>query len=263
VLVFGAIVFVLWLGAQAVLQGRMSAGELTQFILYAAIVAGSVGALSEVMGDVQRAAGAAERLLELLAAQPRIVGPGASAQNIGPAPGQVPASASASASTSASAGASASASARRRRANARAGRCVASRSTHVNVPLSVATRRRPRSKGSTSNLSVEPGETIALVGPSGRARPRCFQLLLRFYDPQSGADPPGRPSTSGQFEPTALRERIGLVSQDSVVFSADVMENIRYGRLEASDDEVKAAAAAAHADEFIDRLPQGYRTYPR
>ncbi|HPU52172.1 MAG TPA: ABC transporter transmembrane domain-containing protein [Burkholderiaceae bacterium] len=231
VLVFGAIVFVLWLGAQAVLQGRMSAGELTQFILYAAIVAGSVGALSEVMGDVQRAAGAAERLLELLAAQPHIVGPDAARMALRPAQAAAPVT------------------------GRQAGAAVSFDAVNFHYPS------RPAEPALVDlNLSVEPGQTIALVGPSGAGKTTVFSLLLRFYDPQSGSIRLDGVDLR-DFEPTALRERIGLVSQDSVVFSADVMENIRYGRLEASDDEVRAAAAAAHADEFIDRLPQGYQTY--
>jgi ATP-binding cassette subfamily B protein len=225
VLVFGAIVFVLWLGAQAVLQGRMSAGELTQFILYAAIVAGSVGALSEVMGDVQRAAGAAERLLELLAAQPRIVGPGASAQNIGPAPGQVPASASASASTSASAGASASASASARPPR-HAGASVSFDAVNFHYPS------RPAEAALVDlNLSVEPGETIALVGPSGAGKTTVFSLLLRFYDPQSGAVRLDGVDLR-QFEPTALRERIGpgLPGQRGVLGRCDGEHPLRPAR---------------------------------
>jgi ATP-binding cassette subfamily B protein len=110
------------------------------------------------------------------------------------------------------------------------------------------------------DLDIAPGQTIALVGPSGAGKTTVLQLLLRFYDPQHGVIRiDGRDIRS--LEPAALRARIGLVSQDSVVFSADAMENIRYGRLDASDEEVVDAARAAHADEFITRLPQGYQTF--
>ncbi len=242
VLVFGAIVFVLWLGAQAVMQGRISAGELTQFILYAAIVAGSVGALSEVLGDVQRASGAAERLIELLSAEPRIVGPvhreaGQRAGATEAAPGPVPPTAPGA------------------RASARQGASVDFDAVDFHYPSRPAEAALAR-----FTLNVRPGETVALVGPSGAGKTTVFSLLLRFYDPQSGVvRVDGRDVRT--FEPARLREGIGLVSQDSVVFSADVMENIRYGRLDATDDEVIDAARAAHADEFIVRLPQGYRTY--
>ena len=216
-LVFGAIVFVLWVGAHAVLEGRTSAGLLTQFILYSAMVAGAAGALSEVLGEIQRAAGATERLLELLHAQPTIVG------------GQV-------------------------RAQEGEGALVLE-----SVSFSYPSRPGERALDEVS-VRVAAGETVALVGPSGAGKTTVFQLLLRFYDPQRG-----RIVLDGadirELGLAALRERIGLVSQDSVVFSADVMENIRYGRLEASDDEVIEAARAAHADEFGRRLPEGYRTY--
>jgi len=227
VLVFGAIVYVLWVGAHAVMQGRTSAGLLAQFILYATIVAGATGALSEVMGDVQRAAGATERLLDLLQAQPRI---------LAPAGAPVP----------------------RHEASPPAW----SRGAQVgfeSVGFSYPSRPAERALADLT-LDVGAGETVALVGASGAGKTTVFQLLLRFYDPQQG-----RILLDGvdirTMDPQALRARIGFVSQDSVVFSADVIENIRYGRLEASDDEVIAAARAAHADEFVARLPQGYRTY--
>ncbi len=226
VLVFGTIVFVLWLGAQAVLQGRMSAGELTQFILYAGIVAGSVGALSEVMGDVQRAAGAAERLLELLAAQPRIRGPHDGAAT--PVP-------------------------------ARAGAAVAAALSFDAVSFCYPSRPAEPALADL-DFRVAPGETVALVGPSGSGKTTVFALLLRFYDPQSGTVRIDGTDLRA-FQPEDLRQRIGLVSQDSVVFSADVLENIRYGRLDASDEEVRAAARAANVEEFVERLPQGYRTH--
>jgi len=226
VLVFGAIVYVLWTGAHAVMAGESSAGQLAQFILYATMVAGATGALAEVLGDVQRAAGATERLLELLDARPRIAGPSAQPQ-----------------------------AARRTAAPSRAGATVAFDAASFSYPS------RPAEKAlSEVSFEVAAGETVALVGPSGAGKTTVFQLLLRFYDPQQG-----RIAVDGvdvrQMELAALRARIGLVSQDSVVFSADVMENIRYGRLDASDDEVVAAARAAHADEFVRRLPDGYRTY--
>ncbi len=256
VLVFGAIVYVLWLGAHAVLEGRTSAGLLTQFILYAAMVAGATGALAEVLGDVQRAAGATERLLELLHAQPQIVGrqpiaqdeAGRSAQDDGSRGTQAHADVDEPVSgANVSAAGFATASPR--------GAAVALEHVRFSYPS------RPAEHALEDvTLRIGAGETVALVGPSGAGKTTVFQLLLRFYDPQGGRillD--GADIRSLDLE--ALRAGIGLVSQDSVVFSADVMENIRYGRLEATDEEVMAAARSAHADEFVRRLPQGYRTY--
>jgi ATP-binding cassette subfamily B protein len=221
VLVFGTVVFVLWLGAHAVLEGRLTAGLLTQFILYAALVAGAAGAVAEVFGDVQRAAGATERLLELLEAEPAIRAPH-QPERLAPS-GQ------------------------------------GSRVTFDAVSFSYPSRPDERALDAVT-FDVTPGETVALVGPSGAGKTTLFQLLLRFHDPQSGAV-----RLDGidlrRLDPADLRGTIGLVSQDSVVFSADAMENIRYGRLDASDDEVIEAAKAARAHEFVERLPDGYRTF--
>ena len=219
-LVFGSIVFVLWLGANAVIEGRMTPGLLTQFMLYAAIVGGSTGALAEVIGDVQRAAGATERLLELMDTQAGIV------SGDSPLPASGP-----------------------------DGATVRFKSVQFNYPS------RPETPA-LDNVSFElsPGKTIALVGPSGAGKTTVLQLLLRFYDPQSGSiELNGTPIN--QLTLNALREAVGLVSQESVVFSENVMDNIRYGNLAATDEQVRKAAEDAQALEFIDRLPEGFSTY--
>ncbi|MFC3108061.1 ABC transporter transmembrane domain-containing protein [Undibacterium arcticum] len=221
-LVFGAIVFVLWLGAHAVIQGTMTGGELGQFILYASIVAGSIGALSEVMGEAQRAAGATERLLELMSVRSPIQSP---AQPLALAP---------------------------RTAN---GAALALQDLIFHYPS------RPDSPSlSHMSLDIAPGETVAVVGPSGAGKTTLFQLLLRFYDPQQG-----RITLDGvdirQLDLHTLRDAIGIVPQDTVIFSANAMENIRYGRIDATDNEVIAAAKMAAAHEFIERLPEGYQSF--
>jgi ATP-binding cassette, subfamily B, bacterial len=221
-LTFGAIVFVLWLGAHAVIEGKTSTGELGQFILYASIVAGAIGALSEVMSEAQRAAGATERLLELMSVRSPITSPDQ--------PVPLP----------------------QRTAN---GAAVGLRAVGFRYPS------RPETAAlSEVTLEVRPGETVAIVGPSGAGKTTLFQLLLRFYDPQHGSI-----SLDGvdirSLSLADLRGAIGIVPQDTVVFSADAMENIRYGRADASDAEVISAAKLAAAHEFIERLPEGYQSF--
>ena len=219
-LIFGAITFVLWVGAHSVIRGDMTGGQLSQFLLYAVYVAVAAASLSEMWGEVQRAAGATERLIELQHAEPRIVAP--------PSPVALPTP----------------------------GR-GAIRFEHVSFHYP----SRPDTRALEGfDLDVRPGETVAFVGPSGAGKSTTFQLLLRFYDPEAG-----RILIDGvdiaRADPAAVRGRIGLVPQDTVLFAASARENIRYGRPGASDAEVEAAARAAAADEFLRRLPQGYDTF--
>ena len=219
-LVFGAIVVVLWIGGLDVVAGRITGGELASFVFFAAVVASAAGALSEIMGDLQRAAGATERLFELLDQSPQITAPAT--------PHPVP--------------------------PALAG---AIRFEHVGF----AYPSHPEQPVLCDlEIAVEPGETVALVGPSGAGKTSVFQLLLRFYDPDHG-----RVCLDGidlrELDPAAFRARIGLVPQEPVIFSANAWDNLRYGRPDASDAEVRAAAAAARATEFLDRLPEGFDTF--
>jgi ATP-binding cassette subfamily B protein len=219
VLVFGAIAFILWVGGHDVLAGRLSAGDLSAFVFYAAIVAGSVGALSEVWGDLQRARGATERLVELLATQPEISPPKRPARLPEPSQGR-----------------------------------IAFEAVDFRYPSRPDT---PALDG--FSLEVAPGESVALVGPSGAGKTTVFQLLLRFYDPQRGCVRVDGVDAR-TLDPRALRERLAFVSQEAVIFAASVTENVRYARPDATPEAVRAACAAAYADEFIERLPQGYDT---
>jgi ATP-binding cassette subfamily B protein len=219
-LVFGAIVVVLWIGGLDVAAGRITGGELASFVFYAAVVASAAGALSEIMGDLQRAAGATERLFELLDETPRITAPAH--------PRSLPQSLAG-----------------------------AIRFEHIRFAYP-SHPERPVLRD--LEIAVEPGETVALVGPSGAGKTSVFQLLMRFYDPDAG-----RVLLDGvdvrQLDPAAFRARIGLVPQEPVIFSANAWDNLRYGRPEASEAEVRAAADAARASEFLDRLPDGFDTF--
>ncbi|MCB6178222.1 ATP-binding cassette domain-containing protein [Rhodobacter sp. Har01] len=219
-LVFTGIVGVLWVGARDVRAGEMSIGELIQFVIYAVLVAGAVGALSEIWGELQRASGATERLVEILNTRDSVLDP--------VAPRQLP------------------------------------RPVRGEIGFEAVTFRYPaRPEVSALNgvtLTVRPGETVALVGPSGAGKSTILQLLQRFYDPQAG-----RITLDGidlrDLARADFRRAMALVPQDPVIFAASARENIRFGRPEAGDAEVEAAARAAAAHDFLTALPQGYDTF--
>jgi len=223
-LVVAAITIVLWFGAHQVLSKEMTGGELVQFLLFAVYAGVAAASLSEMWSEVQRAAGAMERLVELQQATPAIIAP----PNALPMPAL--------------------------QSGVKAG--------HVrfeNVRFHYPSRSETPALDGFS-MDIVPGETVAFVGPSGAGKSTTFQLLLRFYDPQSG-----RVLLDGvhiaEADPLAVRQRIGLVPQDTVLFGTSARENIRYGRPDATDEEVEAAARAAAADGFIRALPEGYETF--
>ena len=228
VLAFSVIVFVLWMGARQVSSGQMSFGELTQFVMYAVLIAGSIGALSEVWGDLQRAAGATERLVELMQAEPQLKGT------------------TSAASTVAMMGS-------HKAANNGLGLVFKS--------LTFAYPSRPQVNAIDGiSLDIPVGARVALVGPSGAGKTTIFGLLLRFYEPTSGAiEIFDRDIRDWPID--ALRGQIGLVPQEPVIFAASALDNIRYGRLDATEEEVIAAAKTAHAHDFISALPQGYNSF--
>lgn len=216
-LIFGAITLVLWSGAHDVIDGRMSPGTLAQFMLYALLGGGSIGALAETWNELQKAAGGMGRIGELLEERADIVAPAQPQALPQPIRGEL---------------------------------------RFENVSFHYPSRPDAPALADFS-LQVSPGETVALVGPSGAGKSTVFALLLRFHDPQAG-DITLDGIDVRALDPAALREAIALVPQSPTIFAASARDNIRYGRLQASDAEVEAAAASAEAREFLDELPHGY-----
>ncbi|MCC7216576.1 MAG: ATP-binding cassette domain-containing protein [Burkholderiales bacterium] len=219
-LVFGAVGVILWIGGHDVVAGRISPGQLSAFVFYAVIVASAAGTISETIGDLQRAAGATERLFELLAIDPGIRAPAH--------PVALP---------------------------------VPARGTVALTDVTFHYPSRPDAAALAGfTLDVGAGEKVALVGPSGAGKTTVFALLLRFYDPQQGVV-----AIDGvdlrSADPGAVRARLAVVPQDPVIFAASVAENVRYGRPDASDADVRAACDAAYATEFVDRLPDRYDSF--
>ena len=215
----GAVVVLLWYGASAVIAGTMTAGTLSQFLIYAILAASSLGQLSEVWGEVQLAAGAAERISELLDEKPDIAAPAAPQRLPEPPQGR--------------------------------------------VALDRVTFAYPTRPGSPAlidvSFAVKPGETVAIVGPSGAGKTTIFALAQRFFDPQSGVVLVDGVDVKAAV-PQEVRERIAVVPQETVIFSGSVLENIRFGKPGASAEDVLEAARAARVDEFAERLPNGYDT---
>jgi ATP-binding cassette subfamily B protein len=216
---FCAVGVIMWIGGHDVFAGRLTAGQLSAFVFYAAVVASGAGTVSEIWGEIQRAAGATERLLELLDTQPEL----AAVPPVLALPHR-----------------------------------VAGDIRFHDVVFSYPTRREQVALGPLS-FEVRRGERVALVGPSGAGKSTVFGLILRFYDPDTGSV-----SVDGidlrRCEPLELRRTVALVPQDPVIFAASVIENVRFGRPDASAVEVKEACAAAHALDFVERLPQGFET---
>jgi ATP-binding cassette subfamily B protein len=215
----GSVTMVLWYGAREVISGAMTAGALGQFVLYAVLAASALGELSQVWGEIQLAAGAAERIAELLDEKPAIMAPPSPVALPSPAKGEI---------------------------------------AFDDISFHYPTRPEgPALEG--VSFVVTPGETVALVGPSGAGKSTIFALLLRFYDPQSG-----RILIDGidvkAADPKDVRARIAIVPQETVIFSGTVLDNIRFGRPDASPAEIRQAAHAAHVDEFAESLPKGYDT---
>ncbi|MDB3908676.1 ABC transporter transmembrane domain-containing protein [Gammaproteobacteria bacterium] len=219
-LVFGALAAMIWVGGQDVINGTMSAGELTAFVAYAVLVASAVGAISQVISELQRAAGAMERLMELLEAKNEIMAPEKPLQLNGGFKGLISLEA---------------------------------------VTFSYPSRPETPALDNVT-LRILPGESVALVGPSGAGKSTLFDLVLRFYDPQAGSL-----ALDGidirELDPQELRSHIAIVSQQPTMFTGNVWDNIRYGRPDASDDEVREAAESAFASEFIEKLPESFDSY--
>jgi len=220
VLVFGALSGMLWVGGNDVLNGTMSAGDLGAFVFYAMLVAMGVATMSEVYGDLQRAVGATDRLVDLMTAEATIL-----------APDSVEIAASELAAE------------------------VSFKQVNFSYPS------RPGQKALEDfSIHIPEGKVVALVGPSGAGKSTVFELMQRFYDPQSGSVLLGDTDIR-ELSPNELRQQLGVVSQHPALFSADVSHNIRYGKPDASDDEVQAAAKAAYAHDFVEQLPEGYASF--
>ncbi len=217
--IFASVVMVMWIGSNDVMEGRLSGGALGQFVLYSVFAAGALGQLSEVWGELSLAAGAAERLAELLDIEPEIRAPAHPMRLPSPSRGAI---------------------------------------RFENVGFAYPSLDDERVVHDL-DLTIAPGETVAVVGPSGAGKSTLFHLIMRFYDPQTG-----RVTLDGvdlrDADPQDLRARIALVPQDTVIFGASVRENLLYGRPDASDEDIRAAAHAAHAHDFIEAMPQGYDT---
>ena len=220
VMIFGSITVLMWQGAIGVATGTISGGTIAAFVLTGGLVAGAFAALSEVYGDLLRGAGAASRLAELLDERPGIAAPARPVALPTPPRGQL---------------------------------------AYENVTFHYPTRPETAALNDFT-LTIEPGETVALVGPSGAGKSTLFHLALRFYDPQSGAVKiDGVPLPSA--DPAAIRDRMALVPQEAVLFAATARDNLRYGAWNASDDRIWEAARAAHAEEFLQALPEGLDTF--